>query len=81
MPAEVESMMYVGDPPWHGQGVQGQDNKAIRGTLWAAYNGVTEWVDHERGRDGTRLAAAWYGEGRRIKQRALEVATALARAA
>ena len=60
---------------------RGQDNKAIRGTLWAAYNGVTEWVDHERGRDGTRLHAAWYGEGRRIKQRALVVATELARAA
>ena len=60
---------------------RGQDNKAIRGTLWAVYNGITEWVDHERGRDGTRLHAAWYGEGRRIKQRALTVATELARAA
>ena len=60
---------------------RGQDNKAIRGTLWAAYNGITEWVDHERGRDSTRIHAAWYGEGMRIKQRAMTVATELARAA
>ena len=38
-----------------------------------------QWVDHERGRDGTRLEAAWYGEGRRIKQRGLEVATEMAK--
>ncbi len=60
---------------------RGQDNPAVRGTYWAAYNAVTEWVDHERGRDGSRLQAAWYGEGRRIKQRGLEVATELAKAA
>ncbi len=60
---------------------RGQDNKAVRGTLWAGYNAVTEWVDHERGREGTRLLAAWYGEGRRVKQRALAVATEMARAA
>ena len=60
---------------------RGQDNKFVKGTYWAAFNGITEWIDHHRGRDGTRLAAAWYGEGRRIKQRALEVATALAKAA
>ncbi len=60
---------------------RGQENRAIRGTYWAAYNAITEWVDHERGRDGTRLLAAWYGEGRRVKQRALTLATELARAA
>ncbi|MBW8003057.1 MAG: DUF932 domain-containing protein [Planctomycetes bacterium] len=60
---------------------RGQDNKLVRGTMWAAYNSITEWVDHERGRDGTRLHSAFYGEGRRIKQRALTVATEMARAA
>ena len=63
------------------EGGRGQDNPKVRGTWWAGYNAITEWVDHERGRDGTRLAAAWYGEGRRIKQRALSVATELAQAA
>ena len=60
---------------------RGQDNKLVRGTYWAAFNGITEWVDHPRGRDGTRLAAAWYGEGNRIKRRALSIATELAKAA
>lgn len=60
---------------------RGQDNPAIRGSMWSAYNAVTEWVDYERGRDNTRLHAAWYGEGRRIKQRALEIATDLSQAA
>ncbi len=63
------------------EGGRGQDNPANQGSLWAAYNAVTEWVDHERGRDVTRLEAAWYGEGRRIKQKGLEVATELAKAA
>lgn len=63
------------------EGGKGQENPAVRGSLWAAYNGITQWVDHERGRDGTRLEAAWYGEGRRIKQRGLEVATEMAKAA
>ena len=60
---------------------RGQDNKLVRGTLWASYNAVTEFVDHQRGRDGTRLQMAWYGEGNRIKRRALSVATEMARAA
>ena len=60
---------------------RGQDNKLVRGTMWAGYNAVTEWVDHHRGRDGTRLHTAWYGEGNRIKRRALNVATELAKAA
>lgn len=60
---------------------RGQENPKVRGTYWAAYNGVTQWVDHHRGRDGTRLQAAWYGEGRRIKSRALAMATEFARAA
>ncbi len=63
------------------EGGRGQDNPAIQGSLWAAYNGITQWVDHERGRDVTRLEAAWYGEGRRIKQKGLEVAIELAKAA
>jgi len=60
---------------------RGQENPKVRGTYWAGYNAVTEWVDHQRGREGTRLAAAWYGEGRHLKQRALAVATELAKAA
>jgi phage/plasmid-like protein (TIGR03299 family) len=53
---------------------RGQDNKAIRGTYWAAYNAVTEWVDYQRGGDNTRLEKAWFGKGHRIKQIALDSA-------
>ncbi len=42
---------------------------------------IAEWTAYHRGRDDTRLAAAWYGEGRRIKQRALALATEYAKAA
>ena len=57
---------------------QGEGNGAakVRGTLWAAYNGVTEYVDH-RVLDQTgdrRLASVWFGDGRRIKARAFAAA-------
>lgn len=47
-------------------------------TLWDAYNAVTEWIDHTRGRsEVSRLESAWFGEGSRIKDRAYEQALAL----
>ena len=52
----------------------------IRGTAWAAYNAVTEYVDHERrvpklDRDKTRrLESIWIGSGAQIKERALGIA-------
>lgn len=57
----------------------GQGNKGIRGTLWAAYNGVTELVDHEWGYADPmkRLNFLWFGEGERIKIRALDEAALL----
>jgi hypothetical protein len=52
----------------------------VHGTYWGAYNAVTDWVDHTRGRRKddaeTRLDSAWFGEGERIKRRAYEVALA-----
>jgi Domain of unknown function (DUF932) len=49
------------------------------GTLWAAYNGVTEYLDHRRTRQtpGRRLASLWFGEGHRVKARAHRAALAL----
>ena len=46
----------------------------IRGTLWAAYNGVTELVDHHMNYRSRwqRLDSLWFGEGERIKQRAFD---------
>ena len=64
--------------------VEGQGNRlhGVPGTLWAAYNGITELVDHrvsdpKRGRvqskDG-RLESTWFGRGSLIKAKAFEVA-------
>ena len=52
----------------------------IQGTAWAAYNAVTEFVDHRRkvpklDQDLTRrLESIWLGSGAVIKERALEIA-------
>ncbi|NQT18351.1 MAG: DUF932 domain-containing protein [Planctomycetes bacterium] len=57
---------------------QGKGNSArgVRSTLWAAYNGVTEFVDHgETRRTGPRrLNSVWFGDGYLIKARAYEAA-------
>lgn len=49
----------------------------ISGSLWAAYNAVTYYVDHERGKDESRLGQAWYGAGKQIKDIAFETALRL----
>lgn len=43
-------------------------------TLWDAYNGLTEYVDHYRGTDNEREWNATSGTGSQLKRRALEVA-------
>lgn len=50
---------------------KGNDLARVRGTLWAAYNGVTEYVDHWRavGRNG-RMSTLCFGNGYQIKARA-----------
>ena len=55
---------------------RGNDLNAVRGTLWAAYNGVTEYVDFHRTTcgDGKWLENIWFGAANGIKERALEEA-------
>ena len=58
----------------------------IRHTAWAAYNAVSEYVDHQSRVTGNssdakadnRLCSIWFGTGSKIKQRAYEQALALA---
>ena len=57
----------------------GSDLITAHNTLWGAVNGVTYHIDHERGRtQDTRLMAAWYGDGDRLKRDAVKVACEIA---
>jgi phage/plasmid-like protein (TIGR03299 family) len=58
---------------------RGNDIDGVRGTLWAGYNGVTEYVDFHRSTFGENkwLENIWFGEGNRIKERALEEALSI----
>jgi phage/plasmid-like protein (TIGR03299 family) len=60
----VEGLMHTG---------LGSDIKGVRGTVWGAYNAVTEHVDHVKEyRDPSkRLEASQFGTGLDIKRRAL----------
>jgi phage/plasmid-like protein (TIGR03299 family) len=55
---------------------RGSDIKSVRGSLWGAYNAVTEFVDHER--TGEDLGFILQGRGMDIKQRAFKVGQELA---
>jgi len=58
----------------------------VEGTAWAAYNAVSEWVDHQRTyrsstttrRADAKLQSVWFGSGNAIKQQAYSAALALA---
>lgn len=53
----------------------GSDLKGVRGTLWAAYNCVTEVVDHQLAVNNKEpIKYMGFGTGRNIKRRALELA-------
>lgn len=43
------------------------------GTAWGLLNAVTWDVDHVRGRDATRLSAAWFGYGDGLKSKARDL--------
>jgi phage/plasmid-like protein (TIGR03299 family) len=53
----------------------GADLESRENTLWGAINGVTHWVDHQRGRtQDSTLSGAWFGQGAAMKQAAVQVA-------
>lgn len=59
---------------------KGMDIPANRGSLWNAYNAVTEYVDHKPSyrSDESRLNNVWFqGQGQSIKNRALREAKEL----
>lgn len=57
----------------------GNDVNGVRGTWWGAYNGITEYLSHQRGSDaGKRLDSLWFGSGVNLNRRALEVGLEMA---
>ena len=47
-----------------------------QGTAWQAYNAVTYWVDHTRGREENRKDNSLFGYGASLKREALKLAVA-----
>ncbi|MCH7672121.1 MAG: hypothetical protein IIB72_08140 [Proteobacteria bacterium] len=54
---------------------KGNDDPAIAGTRWAAFNGVAEFTDYLNGWDSRRTRSLLFGEGRDLKQRAWDLLT------
>ena len=60
---------------------RGSEINGVRGTVWGAYNAITEFVDHKRGVRGgeeNRIGSIWLGQGSQIKQRAFSIGATLA---
>lgn len=56
---------------------RGNDMDGVRGTMWAAYNAVTEYLSHERGRtDDRRVDSLWFGDSSRVGEKAFKLAMA-----
>lgn len=58
---------------------RGNNLPSIRGTLWAAYNGVSEYLTYNRGRsEDNRLNSLWFGDSANLNRHALETALDMA---
>jgi hypothetical protein len=57
----------------------GNSMPGVRGTVWAAYNGVVQWVDRESYTTRLKepLKSIWFGRGRLLKERAFTLAEQL----
>jgi phage/plasmid-like protein (TIGR03299 family) len=58
----------------------GRGAEFARGTLWGAYNSVTEFVDHCRqpnSEESARLKSIWFGSGERVKKEAFRAAVGM----
>ncbi len=55
---------------------KGNNLRGVAGSLWAAYNGITEFVDHKHTRRTPKehLESIWFGDGYLLKARAFEIA-------
>jgi phage/plasmid-like protein (TIGR03299 family) len=61
------------------EGGRGNELPGVKGTMWAAYNAVTEYLTWTRGRNvDNRLTSLWLGDGQAVAQRAFDVAARMA---
>ena len=61
------------------EGGRGNNMTEIKGTMWAAYNAVNEYLQYERGNDNSnRMDNMWFGDSARLNKKALETALILA---
>lgn len=59
---------------------EGKGAELSVGSLWGAYNAVTEYIDHNRlaaADDSARLKSMWFGSGEKIKKQAFKVAVGM----
>lgn len=60
----------------------GNNLPGIKGTYWAAYNSITDYLSHHRGNNlDNRYDSLWFGDSAQINKRALTVANLMAVAA
>lgn len=63
------------------EGGRGNDMPGVKGTLWAAYNAATEYMQYEAGRSVSgRLNSLWFGPNAARNKKALETAMIFAQA-
>lgn len=58
---------------------KGNSLSSVKGSLWAGYNAVAEWLSYNRGRNAdNRLNSLWFGDGANLNRHALETALEMA---
>jgi phage/plasmid-like protein (TIGR03299 family) len=58
---------------------RGNDMQSVKGTYWALYNGVTEYLSYEANKDqDSRLTSLWFGQNEKVNERALDLALVMA---
>ena len=61
---------------------RGNDLPGVKGTYWAAYNAVNEYLQYERGSEAAnRLDSMWFGTSAAVNKKALDTAVGMVLAA
>ena len=75
---EQESKLVEKIKPLFEKG-RGNDLPGVKNTMWAAYNAVTEYLTHERGKSAeNRFDTLNFGQGKELNDKALQEALVLA---